>query len=100
MLESTMPDNLQTFLTTYLTIGSISIPYNILPDFIPNPKDMIRDFLTKPLSDRFRSAGFESLSFIYNFGDQISTWIILLLIYLTLIILTKCISKEKYQIIA
>ncbi len=90
------PYNLETFLTKYLTVSKISIPYDIFPDWVPNPMSYLSSFVTLPFSARFEVCGYETFSFIYNFSDQLTTWLLIFAFYVLLRILTHIIPESKY----
>jgi hypothetical protein len=96
LLNATLPPNMNEFLKQYLTVASIKIPFSLLPDFIPNPLEWVSGFLTNPFNDRFQLFGLDSISFIWNFAEQLYTWAILLLIYVALTILSKCVPSSRY----
>ncbi len=98
LLNATLPPNLSEFLKEYLTMASIKIPFSLLPDFIPNPREWLSEFLTNPFNDRFQLFGLDSISFIWNFAEQLYTWAILLLIYLVISILSRCLPSTRYAI--
>lgn len=90
-----IPSNLETFLTEYLTVKDITIPFNKLPDFPFNPLNYLEVFATNPFTEKLEAIGYESISFISNFSDEILTWITLLLLYLLLHILCKLIPESR-----
>eukprot|EP00826_Nyctotherus_ovalis_P037999 TRINITY_DN3520_c0_g1_i10.p1 TRINITY_DN3520_c0_g1~~TRINITY_DN3520_c0_g1_i10.p1 ORF type:complete len:539 (+),score=102.67 TRINITY_DN3520_c0_g1_i10:155-1771(+) len=94
-LNCLMPYNLEIFLTQYLTVEGIALPFSMLPDFALNPMRYIDSFVTDPFSDRFLAAGYESISFIFNFSDEILTWLMLLLLYLLLKLLCCLVPQKK-----
>ena len=95
LLKCEIPENMRQFFSNYLTIGQISIPWNVMPGFVPRIKSYIFNFMTKPFNNDWKLAGFESISFIYNFSDQLTTWIFLFSFYLVLRILTSIVPKSK-----
>jgi len=99
IIECFIPYNLEIFLTEYLTIKKIVFPFYLIPDFILSPIRLISSFLTSPLNDRFLIAGYDSLSFIFNFGEELYTWVLLLFLYLALRFLCWLIPKTKYNCI-
>lgn len=84
LIDCLIPTNLEMVLNDYLTIGDLTIPFDILPSWVPNPKDLLVLFETLPFNERFGLAGFDSLSFVYNFAEDLFTWIILIFFYLLL----------------
>ena len=94
-LNINFPNNYSEFVSTYLTIKSITIPFDALPEWLPNLKKLIRDWTVAQLTGNFKLAGIESMNFIYNFADQLGTWIIMLFGYIILRILTRLIPKKE-----
>ena len=90
-----LPDNLINFITNYMTINSISIPFNLLPDWVPNPLNALQMFIFDPFNDKMMQYGYISISFIYNFAQQLFTWIVLLAIYLMLCLFVKLIPSQR-----
>ena len=95
MINCYIPQNLEQFLTTYLIMQNLVIPFNIFPSFIPNPLSIFSGFLSASFVANFKLRGIQSLSFLYNFADQLFTWLVLGIIYIVLKILTKCIPEKK-----
>ena len=95
VLNCNTPNNLVTFLTQYVTVTSVSFPFNMLPSFIPNPMNFLDSFITGPLNEKFDQQGVISLSFVWNFGGQIYSWGIMLLIYFFLCIIVMIIPKTR-----
>lgn len=96
VLNSIAPETLKLILTTYFGVSKSSIPFELLPSWIPNPKDFIAKFETDPLNSKFDETGYRSKSFIYNFCDQLGTWIILALAYFFIILGGKLLPKLLY----
>ena len=96
IIDCDLPSNFEIFITEYLTVSQVVFPFQMLPQFVPNPLSFLTDFLTAALNDRYSLCGYESVSFIYNFGSQLLTWILLFLLYLVLLILVRIIPKSKY----
>ena len=94
-LNCALPPNFEIFMTDYLSIKKLSIPVDMIPEFPYNPLNYITCFLTNPFSERFSLLGYESISFIFNFLDELVTWLLLLLLYLLLMILCSIFSKNK-----
>lgn len=94
-LKCKIPYNLEIFLTEYLTVKGLVFPFELLPDFGFNPLELVGEFLTKPFNDKFFTAGYETISFIFNFSDEILTWFLLFLLYLALKFFCWLIPKEK-----
>ena len=94
-LNCALPLNFEIFISDYLTIKKVSIPYELIPEFPYNPLNYASYFLTNPFSERFSLLGYNSISFIFNFLDELLTWILLLLLYLLLRILCSIIPKTR-----
>ena len=84
-----LPYNLNILLTQYLVVSQANIPFEILSGYVPTPLSFLKRFATPPLNDRFYNCGYPSVSFVYNFGDQFATWIVLALTYCVLIVINK-----------
>ena len=95
MIDCDIPQNLVVFLTQYMTVGKVSLPFDMMPSWIPNPLAYLPTFLTDPFNGRFSLCGYATLSFIYNFADQLTTWCLLLAFYIALCILTKWIPESS-----
>lgn len=93
VLDCNIPLNLDYFLTTYFGISKTSIPFDSLPSWVPNPKDLMAKFKTEPLNSKFENTGYTSISFIYNFGDQLGTWAILVLAYVLIGVIGRAIPR-------
>jgi len=96
IIDCFIPYNLELFLTEYLTIKKIVFPFYLIPDFILNPMRYIAAFLTRPLNSRFMIVGYDSMSFIFNFIEELTTWILLTIFYLFLRFLCWLIPESKY----
>jgi hypothetical protein len=66
-LNCYIPFNLEVF----LTIKDVAIPFNMLPDFPFSPLELTEYFMTDPLTEKLSTIGYESISFIFNFSDEI-----------------------------
>lgn len=96
VINGIIPTNLESFLTQYLSVIKITIPYKLLPDWFPNPLLWLGAFLTYPLNDKFKELGYNSLSFLYNFYEELTTWVWLAIFYLLLRFLTTRIPENQY----
>eukprot|EP01022_Parablepharisma_sp_SALTPOND_P031822 TRINITY_DN817_c0_g1_i8.p5 TRINITY_DN817_c0_g1~~TRINITY_DN817_c0_g1_i8.p5 ORF type:complete len:354 (-),score=14.54 TRINITY_DN817_c0_g1_i8:678-1739(-) len=96
IINCVIPYNLEMFLTEYLTVKKVVFPFQLLPDFKYNPLRYFGAFLTKPFNDKFLITGYDSLSFIFNFSDEILTWVLLAFFYLLLRILDRLIPRSVY----
>ncbi len=95
LINGIMPSNVELFIKDYLSVASIKIPFRLFPSFIPNPLVWVSVFLTDAFNDRFQQFGYESVSFVWNFAEQLITWVIMLLTYLTLNILSKYLPPNR-----
>ena len=95
ILKVFVPQTLSTFLTEYLSITGLSIPFDIIPDIGFDPLELFEYFIAYPFNEFFEIAGYESINFLFNFADELLTWFLLFLLYLLLIILNKIVPKEK-----
>ena len=84
MIDCLIPYILEIFLTQYLTMGKLTIPYSILPNWFPNPLNWLSDLVLSNLGENYIRTGISSVSFLYNFADQLTTWIVLGIIYIFL----------------
>jgi len=98
LLDCNVPNIFKLLLTEYLTITKIAIPFNLIPDFPSNPLSQFTRFLTEPLNEKFGELKYESISFIFNFSEELLTWIVLGLIYLLLKVLYKRAPKFLYML--
>ncbi len=96
LLALNFPYNLEVFLTEYLTVSEITIPFKMLPSWVPNPITYVKSFAGNMVGGRFLDCGYESFSFIYNMSENLFTWVFLLIFYVLLRILTRYIPKKKY----
>ena len=81
VIDCYLPPILEIFLTQYLTMGKLVLPFSLFPDWIPNPLGWMSDMAIYHVTENFLRSGFNSMSFLYNFADQLFTWLILALIY-------------------
>lgn len=95
-IQCFIPYNLEIFLTEYMSVKKVVFPFYLLPDFILNPARIVAAFITAPLNNRFLMVGYGSLSFIFNFSEELSTWILLLFFYLLLRFLCFVLPEDKY----
>eukprot|EP00826_Nyctotherus_ovalis_P058721 TRINITY_DN8097_c0_g2_i2.p1 TRINITY_DN8097_c0_g2~~TRINITY_DN8097_c0_g2_i2.p1 ORF type:complete len:245 (+),score=46.49 TRINITY_DN8097_c0_g2_i2:206-940(+) len=96
VLDCQVPGTLEFILTSSFGVSKSSVPFEALPSWVPNPKTFIAKFETEPLNSRFDNAGYTSISFIYNFSDQLGTWIILVLLYFVIGFAGKTLPKFLY----
>ena len=100
VIDCYIPPVLEIFLTQYLTMGKIVLPFDLLPDWIPNPIGWLSNWAVVQVTENFLRSGFNSMSFLYNFSDQLLTWFVLALIYAALRLLCWLSPKNKYNIIS
>eukprot|EP00826_Nyctotherus_ovalis_P051747 TRINITY_DN6483_c0_g1_i1.p2 TRINITY_DN6483_c0_g1~~TRINITY_DN6483_c0_g1_i1.p2 ORF type:complete len:394 (-),score=112.85 TRINITY_DN6483_c0_g1_i1:889-2070(-) len=96
VINCDMPYNLELFLTEYLEIKDLAIPLDFLPDFKYNPLNYVEAFVTDPFSEKFSLAGYQTISFIFNFSNEITTWLLLLLLYFVLKLACAVIPESRY----
>jgi len=99
LITCDLPHNLEIFLTEYLSASKISLPFHLLPDWVPQPLDYLKEFITEPLNARYLIAGYQSISFVYNFAEQLCTWVLLLLFYSLLKLACCIIESSKFKLI-
>jgi len=93
LLNYGLPDNFRVVLTEYLSDDLFVLPFDMIPDFPYNPLNYLSAFITEPLNEKFEELDYESISFIFNFSDELLTWLFLLLIYIVLKVL-ECIAPK------
>ena len=71
MLDSVLPPNFEMFLTNYLTMAQLVLPINLLPGGIGNIFSYLSFFALSDITSKLKLRGLQSLSFIYNFADQL-----------------------------
>jgi len=96
IINCSLPYNFETFITEYLTVNKVSIPFKMLPSWIYNPLGLFLIFETRPFNLRFMLGGYDTISFLYNFAEELVTWCLIFLFYLFLRILTYIIPENKY----
>jgi len=99
LINVELPSFFETVINDYLTIKRVSIPLKALPDFIFNPLELLASFITKPFNTKFIMSGYDSLSFLFNFADELFTWVCIFFFYLFLRFLTAIIPRGKYFLI-
>ena len=87
LLNCDLPDNFRMVLTEYLSDDLFVLPFDIIPQFPYNPLNYLSAFITEPFNEKFEDLDYESISFIFNFSDELLTWLVLLLIYIALKVL-------------
>jgi len=97
LLKLEIPYNFQIFLTEYLSVAKVAIPFNLLP--IPNPLDFLKAFITDSLGENFSICGYETFSFIYNFGQELTTWICIFGFYLVLCFFDRILPDNSFILI-
>jgi len=96
LISFSFPYNFQTFITKYLTISRITVPFKLFGDYIPNPLSLFDAFILGDIEERFEKCGYESYSFLYNMSEQLSTWCCLLFWYGIICILVKLLPENRY----
>lgn len=95
VLSCALPENLRAFLIQYSGTGQSSIPFDSLPAWIPNPLIYLEWFKTRPVNANFSEAGYASTSFIYNFSNQLGTWITVFLLYAGISVAARMFPRLK-----
>jgi len=90
------PANLKAFLSGYLTCIKLAVPIKSFPNWIPNPLVTLAPFITSPFNSRFFEIGYETSSFIYNFAEELITWVIVVFTYALLCFLDYIIPEGSY----
>ena len=93
-MNCVIPEEFEVFLVKYFGVAKVSIPFEYLPSWIPNPLLLLDKFKTKPFNQKFQEAGYDSLSMIYNCASQLITWIIVLFTYLSFVIFSKILPQS------
>eukprot|EP00826_Nyctotherus_ovalis_P059930 TRINITY_DN8378_c0_g5_i5.p1 TRINITY_DN8378_c0_g5~~TRINITY_DN8378_c0_g5_i5.p1 ORF type:complete len:222 (+),score=12.65 TRINITY_DN8378_c0_g5_i5:225-890(+) len=90
LLHCVVPQNLKFFIKEYFSITKPSIPFDQLPEFIPDPLVLIKkNFEIAPENIKIIEARYTSICFLYNFGYQLLTWAAVILLYILLRVLSK-----------
>ena len=71
MIDCVLPTNFVDFLTNYLTMAQLTLPLNFLPGGIGNILSYLAFFSISDITSQLKLRGLVSLSFIYNFADQL-----------------------------
>ncbi len=95
LLTLDMSYNLELFITQYLSTTNLVIPFNLLPDWVPDPTAYLSGFSGDILDSKFLDSGYQSFSFLYNMSSTLLTWFMLSLFYISLRFLTHCIPESK-----
>lgn len=97
LLMITIPENFLEFMRTYLAIAQIKIPIGILPQLVPDSLAKQLNAITPSIS--FKAFGFESVSFLIIFYQQLFAWLLLLLGYIILSILDWLLPQNMFLFI-
>jgi len=84
LLDFEIPYNLEVFLTEYLSMAELVIPFDLLPDFPFDPAYLAELFISNPLTEKFDFHGFNSFNFLYVYYEELFTWVIMGLVYVLL----------------
>ena len=95
-LDCDIPENLRVVFSDYLSIKKIAIPFTMIPDFPYNPLTYINAFMTDAYNEKLNEIGYETMNFVYNFADELLTWISLGLVYILLKILSFAPNETMY----
>ena len=96
LIDCTIPSNMKSFFTDYFGVSKSSIPFDSLPGWIPNPLNLLALFEGGPYNERFNELGYNSLSVIYNFSNQIGTWLTAFLTFLAASLVSKLFTGFMY----
>jgi len=99
ILKCKIPYNLQVFFTQYMSVSKVVFPLKLLPDFILNPLNILKAFITESIGENFEICGYETFSFLWNFGEELITWILLGMFYILLKILDIILPSGKCEMI-
>ena len=95
LLKYDMPWNLKIFLTDYVTIKKIALPFDMIPNF--SISDLLEPFSNSPYNEKFSEAGYETTSFIINFYEELSTFAVFVFMYLLLCLLEGRFCEKMYD---
>lgn len=87
ILDLELPYNLEVFLTEYLSMGELVLPFDLIPDLPFNPADLAEFFLAEAFNEKFALNDFGSFNFLYVYYEELFTWIVMGFIYLLLKVL-------------
>lgn len=93
LLSGDIPANLDLFLVDYVGMSKGSFPFDSLPWWVPNPLAYLERFHSPPLNAKFAEAKYGSLSFVYNFSNQLGTWFLMFVYYILLNIGSRLLPK-------
>jgi hypothetical protein len=93
LLHCKIPENFK-----YFGVSKVSIPFESLPDWVPNPISFGNNFIIDPNNPEATAFGYISSCFLYNFRDQLFTWFTVILMYLAFCILTKIPKEAMYEL--
>ena len=96
LLDCVIPSNMKSFFTDYFGVSKSSIPFDSLPGWVPNPLNFLALFKGNPYNERFNELGYKSLSVIYNFSNQIGTWLTAFLTFLVASLASKLFTGSMY----
>lgn len=99
ILNLDIPANLEIFLTEYLSIGELVMPFDIFPDFPLNPAKFAELFISESFSEKFSIAGYKSFNFLYAFYEELFTWILMGVGYIALRFLCCIFRGSKYFLV-
>ena len=75
---------MEKFLRDYLSIKDFALPFELIPgfgNFISTYTDI---FTTEPLNEKFFDEGYETMSLILNFADDLLSWVLIGFTYIIL----------------
>jgi len=99
IIKLVVPINMQLFLSNYLGVSKASIPFNLLPNGFPNPINSLKIFSNSSLGNGLGTGSYETFSFIYNFGQELITWLTLFGFYLVLCFLDYILPPNSFSVL-
>ena len=81
LISSELPSSLQFFVSQYANVSKAAMPFSMLPSIVPKPTTHLEMFRTDPVNEQYKDSGYETKSFVYNFAEQLTTWVLLATVY-------------------
>ncbi len=97
VFSTQIPANLNMFIANYLTVAQIQIPSSL--NFVSLPTEWLDQLQSSLIDGNLKDFGLSSLSFLYNFYQQLFTWLALLCCYLCLVALDRLRPKGRFLFI-
>ncbi len=99
LLEMQIPQNLQLFLNNYLSVAKMKLPFSVDLTLI-FPASWVSQLESCFLGIQFQSFGLNTASFLYNFYEQLFTWVLLFCCYIGLSVLDRLRPKGRFGFIS